>query len=109
MISQLPVFHEEILDEMKEWIHERPTLSLTISYLSERSGFSKWYLQRLFKRYTGISLGHYFKGVRLERAAYELMKGEKAVIDIALEYGYDTQQSFTRATTNYFGRPPGAI
>lgn len=108
-MSRLPVFHQEILDEMKGWIHERPTVSLTISHLSERSGFSKWHLQRLFKRHTGTTLGHYIKGVRLERAAWELMMGEKAVIDIALECGYDAQQSYTRATTHYFGRPPGAI
>ncbi|EKN5090153.1 helix-turn-helix domain-containing protein [Pectobacterium versatile] len=108
-MSRLPVFHEEILDEMVGWIHERPGTFMTITYLADRCGFSRWYLQRLFKRYAGLSLGYYIKAVRLERAAGELMKGERAVLDIALEFGYDTQQSFTRATTHYFGCPPGAI
>lgn len=108
-MSRLPVFHEEILDEMTGWIHDHPGASMTITYLAERCGFSRWYLQRLFKRYAGISLGYYIKAVRLEHAANELMKGERTVIDIALEFGYDTQQSFTRATTHYFGRPPGSI
>jgi AraC family transcriptional activator of mar-sox-rob regulon len=108
-MSRLPVFHEEILDEMTGWIHDHPGASMTITYLAERCGFSRWYLQRLFKRYAGISPGYYIKAVRLEHAATELMKGERTVIDIALEFGYDTQQSFTRATTHYFGRPPGSI
>ncbi len=44
--------------------------------------------------------------LRLERAAYQLRYSEQKLIDIALDSGYETQESFTRAFKSAFKEPP---
>jgi AraC family transcriptional regulator len=44
--------------------------------------------------------------LRLERAARQLQRTESTVLEIALEAGYETHESFTRAFAETFGMPP---
>lgn len=67
---------------------------------------SPFHFQRMFGMLCGFSLGDYIRMRRLTLAAEELMRTDRKVIDIALQYGYDTPESFSRAFLRFHGIAP---
>ena len=67
---------------------------------------SSFHFQRIFGILCGFSLGDYIRMRRLSLAAEELSKGNAKIIDIALKYGYDTPESFSRAFVRFHGITP---
>ena len=63
---------------------------------------------RFFSYMTGMSLGEYIRRRRLTLAGYELQGGEARVIDIAVKYGYDSADAFSRAFARQHGMTPAA-
>jgi len=74
--------------------------------LADLAGFSPFHFHRIFSGMVGESVMAHVRRLRLERAAQELMHTQKAVIDVALDAGYETQESFTRAFRSAFDEPP---
>ena len=65
-----------------------------------------FHFQRVFGILCGYSLGDYIRMRRLSLAAEELRRTDEKIIDIALKYGYDTPESFSRAFTRFHGVTP---
>ena len=55
---------------------------------------------------TGYSVSEYIRNRKLYLAALELKKADRKVIDVALDYGYDTPDSFAKAFTRFHGISP---
>ncbi|MCR5783885.1 MAG: AraC family transcriptional regulator [Clostridia bacterium] len=66
---------------------------------------SSFHFQRVFGIMCGYTLGDYIRMRRLSLAAEELRGGAK-VIDVALKYGYETPESFSRAFSRFHGITP---
>ena len=69
-------------------------------------GLSRFYLERTFAALTGMSVSEYIRARRLTLAAQELLTDDPKVIDLALKYGYDTPESFTKAFSRFHGVTP---
>ena len=69
-------------------------------------GLSRFYLERTFASLTGMSVSEYIRARRLTLAAQELIAVDVKVIDLALKYGYDNPESFTKAFTRFHGVTP---
>lgn len=67
---------------------------------------SAFHFQRMFGLVCGFSLGEYIRMRRLTLAAEDLMRTTDKVIDVALKYGYDTPESFSRAFLRFHGVTP---
>lgn len=67
---------------------------------------SSFYFQRIFGILCGISLGEYIRSRRLTLAGSELSMTDAKVIDVALKYGYNSPESFTRAFVKFHGITP---
>lgn len=67
---------------------------------------SSFHFQRIFGMLCGFSLGDYIRMRRLTMAAEELMRTQDKIIEIAMKYGYETPESFSRAFTRYHGITP---
>ncbi len=67
---------------------------------------SPFHFQRIFTILCGYSVGDYIRMRRLSLAGEELSRKESRIIDIALKYGYETPESFTRAFTRFHGITP---
>ncbi|MCT4543371.1 MAG: AraC family transcriptional regulator [Vallitalea sp.] len=91
------------LDYIESNLHEE----LTLDDISKVVGFSKFYFHRIFKREVGISLYDYVRKRRLTRAAYVLIHTNTSIIEIALTYRFESQESFTRAFKSVYQLPPG--
>ena len=74
--------------------------------VAREAASSAFHFQRMFSMLVGYTLGDYIRMRRLSLAADELHRTEDKVIDIALRYGYDTPESFTRAFTRFHGIIP---
>ncbi len=81
---------------------------LSLKEIADKSGLSPYYFSRLFRALTGESTMSYLRQRRLTEAARKLeMNNNIALINLAMDYGFDSQQSFTRAFKRTFGVPPG--
>ena len=67
---------------------------------------SSFHFQRVFSIMCGYTLGDYIRMRRLSLAADELVHSDEKVIDVALKYGYETPESFTRAFSRFHGITP---
>jgi AraC family transcriptional regulator len=70
------------------------------------AGCSSFHFQRMFSFITDIPLSEYIRRRRMTLAAYELQNSDIKIIDIALKYGYNSPNSFTRAFQNMHGVTP---
>lgn len=72
-----------------------------------REGFSSaFHFQRVFSILCGYTLGEYIRYRRLSVAGSKLASGSDRVIDIALEFGYDSPDSFAKAFRAFHGITP---
>lgn len=67
---------------------------------------SSYEFHRAFSFLTGMTANCYIRNRRLSLAAREIVETEAKITDIALKYGYDTSESFTKAFTRFHGIAP---
>jgi len=60
----------------------------------------------MFKDVTGNAIGAYIRARRLSKAAVALRLTSRPILDIALQYRFDSQQTFTRAFKKQFAQTP---
>lgn len=102
------MMQEEIIHSLTQWINQNLGKSLSIDEVAAKSGYSKWHLQRMFRAVTQKTLGDYIRERRLVMAADALRKTRRPVFDIALQFGYDSQQTFSRVFRRQFDQTPTA-
>ena len=89
-----------------EYMEENLTEDITLADISKAVNLSAFHFQRAFTLLTDMSPAEYLRKRRLSLAASELAKGDGKVVDIALKYGYDSPESFTKAFTRFHGVSP---
>lgn len=73
---------------------------------AKRAYSSSFHFQRVFSILCGYTLGEYIRCRRLSLAGSELLSTDAKIIDIAMKYGYDTPESFSRAFARFHGITP---
>lgn len=69
---------------------------------------SNYHFHRLFSMITGITANEYIKKRRLSMAGEEISMSDSKIIDIAMKYGYDSPESFSKAFVRFHGITPKA-
>ena len=91
-----------------DYTEEHLTEEVDYGAVAGQAGYSVFHFQRMFSMLCGFSLGDYIRLRRLSLAANELVRTGAKVIDLALKYGYETPESFSRAFTRFHGVSPTA-
>lgn len=91
-----------------QYIEDNLTEELNIGDIAAKAYVSSFHFQRIFSALCGFTVGEYIRSRRLSAAAQELSRSDVKVIDIALKYGYESHDSFTRAFTKFHGVSPSA-
>lgn len=99
----------ETISQAIDYIEENMTGELTAESIAKRVCLSPFYFQKGFAMLCGFTAGEYIKRRRLTLAGIELISTKEKVIDIALKYGYDSPDSFTKAFTRFHGITPTAV
>lgn len=82
---------------------------ISIYVAAKKACCSSFHFQRMFFAIIGITPAEYIRRRRLTLAATELAIGNERVIDIALKYGYESPNAFTRAFRNMHGINPREV
>lgn len=99
------VYQERILRVL---IHIQRHLDepLELNELAAIAYFSPFHFHRIFRGLVGESVMEHIRRLRLERSLLRLRSTRRSILDIALEAGYETHESFTRAFRSQFGLAP---
>ena len=92
-----------------DYVESNITEEIDFEEVSKKAYSSSFHFQRVFRILCGFSLGDYIRMRRLSLAGEELSKGTAKIIDVAMKYGYDTPESFSRAFTRFHGITPGKV
>ncbi len=96
----------KIIENALRYIEENLSGELTVDRIAEKVNISPFYFQKGFSMLCGYSVGEYIRMRRLSVAGSELVTSDNKVIDLALKYGYDSPDSFTKAFTRFHGSTP---
>lgn len=97
---------KEMIEECVNYIEKNINHKINLQDISENVGLSKYYLHRMFKALTGESIIEYAQARKLSASINELANSKMRIIDIALDYGFDHEQSYIRAFRKKFGFTP---
>jgi AraC-like DNA-binding protein len=92
-----------------DYMERNLTCPVSVSDVASEAAYSTFHFVRLFKALTGYTPGSYLRRRRLTEAAGELAGGRKRIIEIALDYQFQSQEAFTRAFKDCFGINPGVF
>ncbi len=92
--------------KMQDYIKAHLTEPITLYDLARSCGLSPWYASRIFKELLGKTPFEYIRACRVSQAALKLRDEKVKVIDVALDFVFDTHEGFTRAFTRQFGINP---
>lgn len=91
------------------YIEDNITEELTIESIAQQAFVSPFYFQKGFAMLCGFTVSEYIRQRRLALAANEIISTDNKIIDIAIKYGYDSPDSFTKAFTRFHGATPTAV
>ncbi|TYR81342.1 AraC family transcriptional regulator [Priestia megaterium] len=94
------------MNEALKYIEENLTNKINFKEVARRAFCSEYHFKRMFSFLAGISLSEYIRRRRLTLAAFELKDHNVKVIDVAMKYGYNSPDSFTRAFQHLHGITP---
>ncbi|MEH7330962.1 AraC family transcriptional regulator [Priestia megaterium] len=88
------------------YIEENLTNDIDFKEVARLALCSEYHFKRMFSFLAGITLSEYIRRRRLTLAAFELKDNNMRVIDVAVKYGYNSPDSFTRAFQSLHGITP---
>lgn len=99
----------EAISEAIEYIEANITEDISVEDIAERVHISPFYFQKGFSLLCGYTITEYIRNRRLALAAGELAADGAKVIDVAMKYGYDSPDSFTKAFARFHGVTPSMV
>ncbi|MGF2614837.1 AraC family transcriptional regulator [Rossellomorea vietnamensis] len=95
----------QCIDYIEKHLHD----IIEMEELARITYSSKFHFQRMFSMLTGFTVAEYIRKRRLTLAAQELSNSGAKVIDVALRYGYETPESFSKAFRKAHGVSPSNV
>ncbi len=88
------------------YIHTHFDQKLSLSELAERFFISEFYMCRLFKAYTGKTVGEYIASVRIEKACKMLVETDEQIRNIYTACGFHSLSNFNKSFKTICGKTP---
>ena len=97
---------KDIVKKVLNYIEDNIEKEINVDKIAKSVCYSKFYLNRIFSKCTGITIYKYLQSRRLTIAAEKLIKTNEPIIQIAYKAGYDSQQAFSFAFKQLYLYPP---
>lgn len=101
--------HYERVQKSIDYIENNLKEELSLEEIARQSLMSISGLYRLFFAFTGHSIKDYVRMRRLSEAALKIQQNNSKIVDLALEYGFDSHEAFTRAFKRTFDLTPSEL
>lgn len=92
-----------------EFIEQNITEDISAEDVSNHVHISSFYFQRGFRMLCGYSVMEYIRNRKLALAGGDLITTDMKIIDVAMKYGYDSPDSFTKAFIRFHGVSPTMV
>ena len=89
-----------------DYIEANLDKDINFDIVAKEVGMSAYYFHRIFSAVIGVSPTTYIRNRRLTVAAQEISKNNENILDIALKYGFESHEAFSRAFKNFHGVVP---
>src|SRR5690554_3687274 len=96
------------LNQVIGYIEDHLTEDMTLEEISQYAGVSDYHFRKIFYYLSGYTLSEYIKYRKLSEANKDLLNNER-VTDVALKYGYESIDGFTRAFKSWNGFLPSEV
>ncbi|USX50326.1 AraC family transcriptional regulator [Lentzea sp. HUAS12] len=96
----------ERLNEAMARIEDDLEGEVDVKVLARIAGTGEYHLRRMFSALAGIPLSEYIRRRRLTKAANEVLSGQGSLLDIAVKWGYGSNEAFARAFKAMHGIGP---
>lgn len=94
------------LQKAVDYIEENLSEPICLADVSSAAFSSLSHFHRIFYFLTGYTLKEYIRKRRLSQAAFQIHCSDRPILEIALQAGYETSESFSRAFKKQFSVGP---
>ncbi|MEO8452606.1 MAG: AraC family transcriptional regulator [Gemmatimonadota bacterium] len=99
----VPSWLREVRDRLHDCLGER----VDLGSLAAVAGVHPVYLAQRFRQVYGVTIGDYFRTLRINGARRQLLDTNRPLAEIAVTSGFYDQSHFNRAFRRSFGESPG--
>lgn len=99
----------EAIGEAVKYMESHITENITMYEVANHVSISPFYFQKGFSLLCGYSIAEYIRNRRMALAGEELITSDITVMELAMKYGYDSPDSFTKAFSRFHGSTPLAV
>ncbi len=92
-----------------DFMEQHMTEEITMADVAAHVNVSPFYFHKGFTILCGYSMTEYMRNRRLALAGEELLTSDVTVMELAMRYGYDSPDSFTKAFTRFHGHAPSTV
>ncbi|MFP4418523.1 MAG: helix-turn-helix domain-containing protein [Chitinispirillaceae bacterium] len=89
-----------------DYIEQNLTCPLDLRQIAGEVFYSPYHFHRLFRMVTGQTVKSYIRKRRISEAAIELVQTDKKMVELAFDYGFSSNEAFTRAFRRFFFLSP---
>lgn len=97
------------VSEAVRYMESHITEDITMYDVADHVNISPFYFQKGFSLLCGYSIMEYIRNRRMALAGRELITSDITVLELAMKYGYDSPDSFTKAFSRFHGNTPSAV
>jgi AraC-like DNA-binding protein len=97
---------EKSITRTIKFIGTKYSEKLTLKDIAAEGAYSPAYMSSFFKKNTGYTLSEYINEVRIQRACESLAKTDRAILDVALDVGFNSISLFNRTFKKLIGATP---
>lgn len=91
----------KVIGDSIQYIEDHISDELFVDDIAKHIGISSFYYQKGFSMLCGFTVTEYIRNRRLALAGNEIIGTDQKIIEIAMKYGYDSPDSFTKAFTDF--------
>ena len=94
------------VEKMVKWVEDNLSDNPTLGKMASYVGYSEYYCSSKFHEVTGVTFKEYVLKRKLSLAAKNLLETNDKIIDVALNFGFSSNEAFSRAFCKEYGCSP---
>lgn len=97
---------EGIVLNIIDYLDENLNEEITIDSIAGKFHFNRFYLMKIFKKITGITILEYVNQKKIKSSLSAVVNTDDKILKIALNHGFNSQEYYTETFTKVLGISP---